>query len=547
MGPLKDALYMEVWRHLQSMPKCQTLLMALTHPISGSQAIRTCWNELKNNGVDEGISKQTDLQSVLGDRADIFFITNTDRETQLVGLTEGAQALEPSKGIPEYVYPPAMGTQAHAADALAAEGNALAAQLTALVAGVPGLPQALAVLERPAKAPRTAKGKGKSIGGPDNWNGWCFTDIVWTPELQQKKSQEKQKETQLVRALYRAMDMHVGKSVTLSQLGSDFKVAELKKDPHFKNWRLLDILNDNVFELVPDRASGVTGGIMVKLQPGAEAALPDADLAAEQVNEAELLLPERIENPRGTKDRVQALRIELIYALQRRGGKTAIQELGQEPRVQKTKAELRSTRKLVDWVRIFPNNFKIMPEKTDGNIMVEMCSADVGDTSMIDRALNPDRPSTPSKGPKGNSSSSSRYSQNSSRGGSGSMHHTSMPPPSYPSYPGYSYMPGMGSMGYGPPHGTGGVMHVPSGYGYPGYPPAGAPHSGYPPAGYPPAGSPPPSYPPSYPQAGSPPAGYPYGYPPAGSPHAGYAQPSALPAGYPPQGYPPAGYPYQPV
>ena len=39
-----------------------------------------------------------------------------------------------------------------------------------------------------------------------------------------------------------AIELHSGKCVTLSQLGSDFKVSQLKKDNMWKSVRLLDIL-----------------------------------------------------------------------------------------------------------------------------------------------------------------------------------------------------------------------------------------------------------------------------------------------------------------
>merc|ERR1719163_1213654 len=111
----------------------------------------------------------------------------------------------------------------------------------------------------------------------------------------------------MIRALYKAVEMHGGSGVPLSQLGSDFRVSELKKDPTLKNWKLLDILGwkecENVFEM--QASPGVTGGVAVKLQPGAEAALPDAEEAAEVVDMNEALLPDRIDNPKTLKDKHQ--------------------------------------------------------------------------------------------------------------------------------------------------------------------------------------------------------------------------------------------------
>lgn len=623
MAPLKEALYTAVWSHLQSMPKYSTLLTALNHPISGSQSIRNTWSTLKTDGRDEGVKKATGLQSVLAERPDIFSFTTTDRGHQLIGLTEGAQALDPSEGIP-----PTLASEAFALDStspgatsgtmppisgdvgISLPEGAMIQPLgvTDFSSGgigsivVPGgtlVPPVnisaltlAATLTAPGmvqpKATKSAKGKGKSAGcaNPKSaaygglWNGYIFTDIIWTPELMRKKSSEKTKECQLVRALYRAMDMHAGQSVSLSQLGSDFKVAELKKDPHFKNWRLLDILKEyeNVFELTA--ATGVTGGMAVKLQPGAEAALPDADSAAELVNEAELLLPERIENPKGMRDRIQALRIELLYALQRRGGKTAIQELGQEPRVQKVKGEIKHQKKLIDWVKIFPDNFKLTvgtSGTTDGQMIIEIGSTDAYDMSMIDKTINPvDRLGPDSRKTGKNTSSGGggsggapvqkakenrerRRSRSRDRrpldssAYSPSFPSSGYPPMGYPGYPGYPSSPS--PYGYGAPPGQpiAGAYGAYPGYPAPGFPPAGSPPVGSAPAGYPPAGYPPPGYPPGaqappgYPPVSTAPPGYPQ---PGGAP--GYPPPAAgAPPGYPPpagggppsgaQGYPPPG------
>jgi len=463
MGPLKDALHTAVWTHLWATPRCQTLLTSLNHPVSGSQTVRASWSELKN-GRTEGVKKSTGLQAVLAERPDIFVFQTTERGHQLIGLTENARVVGPNDT--GGVLP-----------AMPAEMAAAAAAGSPPEVGVPGAPGTgkkkkksgsgggvvieapdgsaasdLLAEERPSKSQKTGKGKGKGSMWGGNWNGWCYTDIVWTPEMQQKRDSEKQKEDQLVRALYRAMEMHGSKSVTLSQLGSDFKVAELKKDPYFKNWRLLDIIKEyeNVFELLP--ATGVTGGMMVNLQPGAGAALPDADIVAEQVNEAELMLPERIDDPRGTKEKIQALRIELLYALQRRGGSTAIQELGQEPRVQKVKSGLHAAKKLIDWIRIFPDNFKVTAVD-NAQMIVEINSTEVNDQSMIDRTLfrsEQDRMGSYSKG--------------------GRKQHYQPPPPRTPSHSssgmsqlqnaylslfsgqaGFAPSSHLGSLGYGPP------------------------------------------------------------------------------------------------
>ncbi|CAK0907085.1 unnamed protein product, partial [Prorocentrum cordatum] len=95
----------------------------------------------------------------------------------------------------------------------------------------------------------------------------------------------------------------------------------------------------------------------------------------------------RIKDPCTVREKVQALRIELIYALSRRGGKTAIQDLGQEPRVQKAKQGAQvGQKKLVDWLKLYPDNFALTCN--DGaQMIVELASVDASDMSMIDRLL----------------------------------------------------------------------------------------------------------------------------------------------------------------
>jgi len=147
-------------------------------------------------------------------------------------------------------------------------------------ARMPGSLGASSLLEPAAKKQKAAssysgvptKGKGVQKGK----NG-LYMDIVWTPQLAMKQILDKAKDAALARAIFNACEVFGGQSVTLSQLGSDFNVSQLKKDPQFKNHKLIDIIryHENVFEVVPDPAG--TGGFVVRLHPGAEAALPDAD------------------------------------------------------------------------------------------------------------------------------------------------------------------------------------------------------------------------------------------------------------------------------
>merc|ERR1719287_462992 len=75
-------------------------MTTLNHPSNGSNLVRTCWADLKEKGKDEGVKKTTGLQALLLERSDMFEFTTTDRGFVLIGLTEGAQVLDPADGLP---------------------------------------------------------------------------------------------------------------------------------------------------------------------------------------------------------------------------------------------------------------------------------------------------------------------------------------------------------------------------------------------------------------------------------------------------------------
>merc|ERR1719277_2726609 len=99
--------------------------------------------------------------------------------------------------------------------------------------------------------------------------------------------------------------------------------------PRFKNEKLIDIIRryPDVFELVPDT---IKGHPLVRLQPGAQAALLDADEIDARITR-EAMLPERIELPITLREKMQCLRIELVHGLHRRGGRSPLQEEGHQP------------------------------------------------------------------------------------------------------------------------------------------------------------------------------------------------------------------------
>jgi len=77
------------------------------------------------------------------------------------------------------------------------------------------------------------------------------------------------------------------------------------------------------------------------------------------------------------KERMQALRVELIRALRcgSGNGKKTLQELAHDPGVRERKAGLPKAQSLLDFVRLFPNNFAILSDGVDTT--VQLISTDV--------------------------------------------------------------------------------------------------------------------------------------------------------------------------
>ncbi|CAK0877617.1 unnamed protein product [Prorocentrum cordatum] len=191
----------------------------------------------------------------------------------------------------------AVAQAAPAAPAAAAAATAPAAAATAASATKPK-----------KKSTYASKGGGggfisQALSGGPVWGGpnKGYYDLIWTPRVGAAKEREKRKEWAMARALYEAVDSYDGEIVAVGQLGSDFKVAQLKKDPQFTNEKLIDILKryEEVFEVIVDS----TRGHVARLQPGAQVALPDAEEAlAAAISEAELMLPEKMRYPQNPKD-----------------------------------------------------------------------------------------------------------------------------------------------------------------------------------------------------------------------------------------------------
>eukprot|EP00927_Polykrikos_kofoidii_P045920 TRINITY_DN4007_c0_g1_i1.p1 TRINITY_DN4007_c0_g1~~TRINITY_DN4007_c0_g1_i1.p1 ORF type:complete len:724 (+),score=104.44 TRINITY_DN4007_c0_g1_i1:360-2531(+) len=204
---------------------------------------------------------------------------------------------------------------------------------------------------------------------------------------------DKEKKDEIARGLFSAVELcgAKGEGISLSQVGTDVKVMKLRKDPHFKNVRLTDIIREypNVFDLYLNGPAGW----YVKLKEEAEIALPmreageSAPMGGGDVlpDPEELLLPDKLLDPESLSDKMQAMRIEIMHALQRRNGRAQTHQLGQEPGVQKMKRELlQANKRLIDLVGIFPKNFSVARDEEDGKLYVYLESKDVEDKSPIE-------------------------------------------------------------------------------------------------------------------------------------------------------------------
>jgi len=440
MPQYKDAVFIEIWRHLKSLRTHQAHLSTLNSPASNGYGVRRAWGDLQANLREERMKKGVGMKAVIAERPDLFILSASETGHPVVGLTPAGQAANPDDGLDAVrqlaASMPALTAETPTTGAEAAGPSAedMAAAEMQLLEGLgqqpgpaaggasglrPPLPtgavtkalvdQAAAqTLTATAAAAAKSKDKKKTTGGGGTtaaaltggpvWGGpnKGYYDLIWTPRVEAAKDRERRKEWAMVRALYEAVDSYDGELVTISQMGIDFKVAQLKKDPTFQNEKLGDILKryEEVFEVIVDS----TRGMLARLQPGAQVALPDAEEAlATAISEAELMLPERIRSPMNVKDRMQALRIEIVHALHRRGGHASPQDLGQEHRVQKYKANIAQAKKLIDFIKLFPSNFEITYDAQQ-QASLTLISFDVNDSSMIDMSIQRNNASFSSSG-----------------------------------------------------------------------------------------------------------------------------------------------------
>merc|ERR1719276_423700 len=129
--------------------------------------------------------------------------------------------------------------------------------------------------------------------------------------------------------------------------------------------------------------------------------------------------------PETMQARIQALRIELIHALQRRNGQADMGSLGQEPGVQKIRREIGKGRSLMEFVQIFPKNFSVVRDTPGTKPQVKLCSKDVDDKTSLENWMRKYRdPPQRSNGKRG-------------RGGKADGPNEPQPgaPPGYGAYP----------------------------------------------------------------------------------------------------------------
>jgi len=204
---------------------------------------------------------------------------------------------------------------------------------------------------------------------------------IWAevPPMEDLSDEDREKAIALCRALYEACLGFGQEGCTVPQLGSHYKVQQLKKDPCFNRQRLVDILrrHEDVFELTTTEG----GGHQVHLQPGAMAACPGEAPIAPPMLSCESL-PPLLENIETAEERFQALRINVVHSLFKRGGKAVLHDLGQDPKIVELRKQILNGRSLLQFIKVFPFNFGI-EDMGNGNFTIDLSSLDVSETSMI--------------------------------------------------------------------------------------------------------------------------------------------------------------------
>lgn len=212
------------------------------------------------------------------------------------------------------------------------------------------------------------------------------------PDIDDLEGDARERYLDFLRVIYEACGDYGEVGVTVSQLGAHPKVQGAKKACGCSvTFGIVDVLKkqDQVFELEMGGQTN-TSTWMVRLQEHAVGTNPfgmSADQATAE--EALAILPTRIDEPTSMEEAFQALRIEVIHALFRRGGIAQLNEIGQEPRVNKFRSgtTFAIKKKLIEPVQIFPDNFHV-EDKGNGNFEIHLVSTDVTERAMITKYLS---------------------------------------------------------------------------------------------------------------------------------------------------------------
>merc|ERR1719401_820037 len=94
-------------------------------------------------------------------------------------------------------------------------------------------------------------------------------------------------------------------------------------------------------------------------------------------------LPELDEFPSTPEEKLQAFRVVIMHELFKRGSKANLHDLGQEAKIVEMRKELLGGRPLLQFVKIFDENFFI-EDLGHGAFRIELLSLDVTDTSAVE-------------------------------------------------------------------------------------------------------------------------------------------------------------------
>ncbi|CAK0847448.1 unnamed protein product, partial [Prorocentrum cordatum] len=99
MPQYKDAVFIEIWRHLKSLRTHQAHLSTLNSPASNGYGVRRAWGDLQANLREERMKKGVGMKAVIAERPDLFILSASETGHPVVGLTPAGQAANPDDGL----------------------------------------------------------------------------------------------------------------------------------------------------------------------------------------------------------------------------------------------------------------------------------------------------------------------------------------------------------------------------------------------------------------------------------------------------------------